>query len=422
MITRPGGVEGMGMSCGPGRSGGRSRMGPRLLHEGLLGLLALFAFVTTSSFAQMIIENPARPKAANAGRVVTPQEVVAISDEGTSDYYFKWPRGLRAAPGGSLLLTDENQVLEFDANGRFVLNLFKKGQGPGETPYPGTGVATEKDIVVYSGYPSKLVYFSPSGQYEKETAVRAEGQTSLSLIGYQAGRFYFEAGEFPRTTGDPDFVDNPRTIVTVSEPDSTIHPLSTFVTRAWVVTSPGGGGGMFDITNLIAVPFQKKLLALIHTEDYLIKIYDPEANKVVREFRRTYARVKGEPLTETEKKGGVILNGQHYTRPERKLENDVKNVLARDGQIWAVTSTRDKAKGILIDVFDGDGIYRDCFWLKLPEPALGSILSPDQCALDGEFLWVVERAEDETFSIKKYRVASSQARGTVPLRGQSPAI
>ncbi len=43
--------------------------------------------------------------------------------------------------------------------------------------------------------------------------------------------------------------------------------------------------------------------------------------------------------------------------------------------------------------------------LKLPESALGSFLSPGQCALDGEFLWVVERSEDETFAIKKYRIA-----------------
>jgi len=27
-----------------------------------------------------------------------------------------------------------------------------------------------------------------------------------------------------------------------------------------------------------------------------------------------------------------------------------------------------------------------------------------QSTLDGDFFWVVERAEDETFSIKKYRV------------------
>ena len=62
---------------------------------------------------------------------------------------------------------------------------------------PGTPLATGKSIVVFSGRPSKLVYFSPSGRYEKEIAVRAEGQTSLSLIGYQAGRFYFESGSSP---------------------------------------------------------------------------------------------------------------------------------------------------------------------------------------------------------------------------------
>jgi hypothetical protein len=367
-------------------------------------LFLIGSFVPPAAVFGQVIENPAKPKAANAGRVIAPQEVAVISDEGTSDYYFKWPRGLRTAPDGSLLLTDEAQLLEFGPNGRFVRNLFKKGQGPGEMPYPGTCIATEKDFVVYAGYPGKLVYFGPSGQYEKEIAVRTEQRTSLNLIGYEAGRFYFEAGEFPRTTGDPDFVDNPRTIVAVSEPDGTIRPLATFVTRAWVVTSPSGGGGMFDVTNLIAVPFGKNLIVLTHTEEYLLKIYDPAADKVIREFRRAYEKVKGAPLTEAEKKGGVIINGQHYTRPERRFENDVKNVFTRGGEIWAVTSTRDKAKGVLIDIFDGDGIYRDCFWLKLPEPALGSLLSPGQCALDGEFLWVVERAEDETFNIKKYRI------------------
>ncbi len=112
---------------------------------------------------------------------------------------------------------------------------------------------------------------------------------------------------------------------------------------------------------------------------------------------------KDAPYRSGEEGRRVIINGKHYTRPELKFENDVKNVLIRDGEIWAVTSTRDKAKGILIDVFDGEGVYRDCFWLKLPEPALASIVAPGQCVLDGEFLWVVERAEDETFSIKKYR-------------------
>ena len=350
------------------------------------------------SFGQ-IVENPAKPKAANAGRVIVPQEVVAISDEGTSDYFFNWPRSLRAGPDGSLLLTDKDQVLQFDAKGMFLRNLFKKGQGPGEMPYPGTPLAAGKSIVVFSGSPGKLVYFSPSGLYEKEIAVRAEGRTSLSLIGYQAGRFYFESWEFPRTTGDPDFVDNPRTIVAVNEADGTIKRLTSFVTRAWVITSPSGGGGMFTVTSLIAVPFRDDLLALAHTEEYLVKIFDPAADKIVREFRRSYARVKGEPLTEAEKKGGIILNGKPYSRPELKFENDVKNILTRD----------ERDLGGHVDEGQGQGRPRRCLRRRRRLPGLLLAQAPragpgkrpvavGQCALDGDFLWVVERSEDETFS------------------------
>ena len=366
-------------------------------------VLVIALIVARQGFGQ-IIENPAKPKAANAGRVIVPQEVVAISDEGTSAYYFKWPAELRIGPNGSLLVTDDGQILHFDAKGMFLRNLFKKGQGPGEMENPGPCVATEKEFIAFPwGGAKKLVVFDASGKFVREVSVLEGDRTFLTFLHYLDGTAYFEAGGFPRTTGDPDFVDNPRTITAISDPGGAVKKLTTFMTRAWAVTA-GGSSGMFDVCRLNAVSFEGRLLALTHTEEYLIKIYDPATDKVLRQFRRPYARVKGEPLTEREKKGGLFLNGKHYARPERDFENDVKNILTTDGKIWSVTSTKDKAKGVLVDVFDGEGVYRDCFWLKLPEPALGSILSPGQSALDGEFLWVVERSEDETSVIKKYRV------------------
>ncbi len=373
----------------------------RFIAPALVVVIALM--LTPMGFGQ-IVENPAKPKAANAGRIIGPQEVVAISDEGTSAYYFKWPAELRIGPNGLLLVTDDGQILNFDANGSFLRNLFKKGQGPGEMENPGPCVATEKEFIAFpwSGR-KKLVVFDAAGKFTREVPVLEEDRTFLTFLHYRDGTAYFEAGGFPRTTGDPDFVDNPRTITAISDPGGAVKKLATFMTRAWAVTA-GGSSGMFDVCRLNAVPFEGRLMALTHTEEYLIKIYDPAADKVLRQFRRPYARVKGEPLTEREKKGGLLLNGKHYSRPELKFENDVKNILTTDGKIWAVTSTKDKAKGILVDVFDGEGVYRDCFWLKLPGPALGSILSPGQCALDGQFLWVVERSEDETSVIKKYRV------------------
>ena len=388
------------------REGTVSRGNHRLC-LGVAGTLLLI--LAAAGWAQGVIENPAKPKAANAGRVIAPEQVAVISGEGTSAYYFKWPGELRTGHDGGLILNDENQILEFDANGKFVLNLFKKGQGPGEMTYAGTCLAAGTGFVVYSPNVRKLVHFDASGRFTKEVPVRPEGRTMMNFLHYLDGTAYFEAGEFPRTTGDPDFVDNPRTIVAVNEPDGAIKKLSTFVTRSWVVTTAGGGGGMFDVSRLNAVPFKDRLLALTHTEEYLIKIYDPAADKVLRQFRRPYERVKGKPLTETEKKGGLFINGKHYPRPEREFENDIQNILTCDGEIWAVTSMEDKAKGVFIDVFDGDGTYRDCFWLRLPEAGVRGLAGPGQCVLDGEFLWVVEQAEDGTYSIKKYEVGSSQA-------------
>jgi hypothetical protein len=368
----------------------------------LLATLALFSF--SAMLSAQVVENPAKLKAANAGRVVVPQEVLTISDEGTSDYYFKWPHGLKTGPDGSLFLLDESQVLQFDKDGKFGRNFFKKGQGPGEVNYVGACLPVAKNFIIHSPYPNKLVFFDLAGKYEREIPVRSETRTMMTALLFRGGTFYFETREFPRVKGDPDYVDSPHSILAVSEATGEVKTLAAFSTRAFVVSSPSGGGGMFDITSLIATPFKKELLALAHTEEYLIKIYDPAADKVVREFRRAYERVKPEPLTEEQKKGGMIIDGKHFGPPELKYQNDVRNLLTRGDEIWAVTSTKGKAKGILIDVFDGEGVYRDCFWLKLPEAALKSVLSPGSCALDGDFLWVVERSEDETFAIKKFRV------------------
>src|SRR5512138_3864465 len=235
------------------------------LTQRLRGLFGALLLLSAPGLAQ-IVENPAKPKAANAGRVITPQLVATISDEGTGDFYFSWPRELAAGPDGGLLLTDDAQVLLFDANGKFVRNLFKKGQGPGETEWPGTAFFIGTNIVVYSGSPKKLAVHDRSGNFERDLALRFEGRSlGWRLIGCQAGRIYFETGPFPRTKGDPDIVDNPRTILEVDASAGTARTLGTFVTRAWVVTSPAGGGGMFPITNLIGVPVGDGLLAIAHT-------------------------------------------------------------------------------------------------------------------------------------------------------------
>lgn len=368
----------------------------------LTGLLSVWAM----GLGQ-IVENPARPKAANAGRVVVPQEVLAISDEGIRDYYFKVPHDLTIAPDGSLFLLDEFQVLQFDKAGKFVRNLFKKGQGPGEMSYARVCLTTEKNVVVHTDSPPRLVYFDYAGQYEKEIPMRSLAglkfmpKTLLAL----GEKFYIHSADWPKVKGEPDYVEVPHSILALDTSTFESRELSSFPTISYVITGADGSEtGLYGISSFFAVPFKGRYLALSHTSEYLIKIYDPAADKIVREFRRIYERVKPDPPTAIEKIGNIQIGGKRYPRPEQKFQSDVKVILTRGDQIWAVTSTRDNSKGVLIDVFDGKGTFMDSFYLKLPEPALRQLRWSKYCTLDGDFLWIAESDEDDIFTIKKYRV------------------
>ena len=97
-----------------------------------------FYFLVLSCFfigkvlsAQTVIENPAKPLRKEAGRIVELQKVMQI-DEEADKFFFKYPRSLKIAPDGTLFALDQDQLLRFDGDGRFLRNYFKKGQGPGE--------------------------------------------------------------------------------------------------------------------------------------------------------------------------------------------------------------------------------------------------------------------------------------------------
>lgn len=99
------------------------------------------------------------------------------------------------------------------------------------------------------------------------------------------------------------------------------------------------------------------------------------------------------------------MEGKTYEPPEQKYENDIFNVIVRSDRLWVVTSTTDKKTGILIDVFDNQGIFRDFFYMNLPGTALNAIRYSGTSNLTGDALLTVERTEEGTYAIKKYKIA-----------------
>ncbi|MGA2532992.1 MAG: 6-bladed beta-propeller [Candidatus Aminicenantales bacterium] len=359
--------------------------------------------VCAAASAQALIENPAAAKAKNAGRAVAAREVLVISDEGRGDFFFQWPHNLKVAPDGSLLIQDKDQLLQFDKNGKFLRNLFKKGQGPGEMISVVTCLFDEKHVIVQAGMPGKLLWIDAAGTCDREVPIRTKTPFLTALL-VHGGVFYMHSATFPRVEGEPGIVDAPQNIVAFNASTGETKTLRSFPARQFVVTSPKGGGGMFDISKLIAISFQGTHLVLTHTCEYLLKLYDPASDTVLREFRRAYKRIKSPPLTEEQKKGGLSIDGKHYTQPQLTYANDVINLFAHGDMIWAVTSTRDREKGVVVDVFDADGTYTDAFYLQLPEAALRNIGYPEMCALGDDGLWIIEPSKDGTYAVRKYQI------------------
>jgi hypothetical protein len=343
---------------------------------------------------QQVIENPAKPLNKTAGRMIELKEILKITDEG-GEFYFKFPNGPRLDTEGSIFVQDNEQILKFDKDGKFIRNYFKKGQGPGEMTYAISLIPMFQGLCIQSGGPPKIVWFDGAGKLVRERPVRSPGRTLLRLLSVFGDTYIFYGSEFPIVTGEPQYVDNPYSLYSMRDGSEALKPLQSFPVKSFVIMAAGGGGGMYSIARFIAAPFQPRSFVIAHTCEYLVKFFDSEANAVVRTFTRKYERVETPPPKPDEKRGGVMINGKSYPAPPQKYLNDISNVFVVNDAIWVVTSTKDPKKGVLVDVFDEKGVYKDNFYLNIPA---------GQFAIFNNFCLNVEKNPDETYAVKKYEI------------------
>lgn len=347
---------------------------------------ASFIFICVS-FSQTVIENPEKPLSKNAGRVLKLKEVLRITDE-SGDYYFKgmYPRDLKVAYDGSIFFRDEEQILKFSPEGKFIINFFKKGQGPGEISGWNYPFALYKDdIYIYDSTLRKIIHFDKDGELIEEFSFKLEDYRNF--YGVLDGSFIFIKYIYPPgEERKPRLHDIKHIIFLVSNDGKVKKESSVLPVKQFLGQNYGKSWAPFDTV----ISEDNKRLYIYHTCEYRIDVLDIKKGEVIRSFNRKYPRIKY-----TIKYPGEEEFDKKYNAPKKKFEDDISDIYLCKGLLWIKTSTKDENKGDLFDVFNEGGQYIDNFYLNLK----GTLI-----AVHGDSIFVLETDEDENFQIVKYEV------------------
>jgi hypothetical protein len=339
------------------------------------------------------------------GRILKLYEVQRIEDV-QADYYLKSPRDIQIAPDGSLFVVDEDQLLKFDANGQFIKNLYKKGQGPGELEGISDLIISDDALIILQGQPNKIMLLSHDGEFIRE--FRPEPRVSR-LCAVHDGIFLtarYGPPKLDKVGDEAKIIDVSWTLGYISD-NQTDEELELEFPVRWFAKRIAGGKALIasHIAEFMAEPYKDKYLVICHAEEYRLKLFDLHQRQIVKEFGREYRRVR----FKQDDSGRVEIRPEvfHFAPPVKHL-NDVQQLFIRGDYIWVMTSTIESGKGVLFDVFNEQGEYVDHFYLPLQQSVIAEALENLPLTFQKDHMYVVEYDEDDLPTIVKYRIAAQE--------------
>jgi len=360
----------------------------------LLALILVFA----SAFGQETVTVSKKPLSPRAGRVLKIREALRVSDA-QGDFFFKNPDNIQAAPDGGFFVLDDGEFLRFDAKGKFLGNLFRQGQGPGEFQRIENYLVGETDVLAFQRNPMKFVRMDMGGKLLRDFKPDAP---VTRFLGRAGERFVSAHNSYPPVEKvnkpEGEILDITWTLQFVSGEGAVESTLLTFPTK-WFAKRLPGALIADDLTSLLWAPLGKGMIAVAHGAKYALKIGDLDKREVVRTIVRDYKSVKYEPEKDSAGPGG----SRRLSVP-RDFFNDVQKLFAVGGKIWVVTSTLVPEKGVLVDVIGPNGEYLDAFFLPLPKDVGLHGLARLPLTVAGRTILTVEVREDGQPEVVKYEI------------------
>ncbi len=353
-----------------------------------LALILTFIFILSSTIlAQTVIENPEKPLNKNAGRTLKLAEELRITDE-PGVFYFRYPGDLKTTEDGHIFIADPygHNFLKFSPTGKFLKNLYKRGEGPGELQDYFYFTLSPDNIYIYDPVKRKIIVMDREGSLLSE--FRLETETYSDFLGMYKEWLIFTKSVYPphdnRKTAR--LYDIETKIIQLSKDGKTSKENYAFSNEIFLVAASLGGGAMsWDPFDMV-LDENTGYLYVSCTRDYMIHVLDLDKGEIIRSFNRKYEKVRYE-MSEREK--DFI---KKFNAPKKKYEADIERLYLYKGLLWVETSTKDEKRGGMIDVFNDTGQFLDNFYLACD----GSLLS-----VQDNFIFVSKSDEEGNYIIKK---------------------
>lgn len=135
--------------------------------------------------------------------------------------------------GGSFVLGEKyivflnyrpGKVMLFDRSGKFLRDIGRVGQGPGEYKQAGNidlNSAEDKILVESAGFPSVLLEYSINGDFIRSNELLYRSQEGVKYLAngefiYMQGRYYSDSLNYPRIISLDEDMGNPTTLYTIN--------------------------------------------------------------------------------------------------------------------------------------------------------------------------------------------------------------
>ncbi len=354
---------------------------------------------------QEIVANSNSPLLHKKARVARLLKIFTIN--GDSEYYnLKEPRGFNIAKDGTVFIIDQSKAIyHFSSSGKYLGNLFKKGEGPNELVFIDNYFLGDNSVI--QSFRDKILIKNFKGKYIKDFRIPLKG--NLKLVGFNNSTYYITNSDnfsFKNLYDGKEVKDMSFTHYFYSWKYGDAKTKKSDIKykellRRKIYKVKGGAA------NIIPSPLYAFVLSKIKNGSiYFCNNFDYKINKIIipelsvrQVFSRPYSNVKH-------------FYSKSYIKRMRNMKipiikNEIKHFKAvlklinQGNELWVITSTVEKGKGILIDVFSKDGKYIDKFYLPIPN--LTSPHLPEFNIVDDKLI-ILEKSKDEEHQVSVYKI------------------